>query len=212
MTRAAGLTGLRSLPGLPAGVRGRADGRPGWRWRCLAIGLIAGYLVGHEQARPSALFRPTAAPAVSAASSAAPGVATPRPTVTITVPDLTATGNRCAVQDGTTLQLGIEVANQSSRTVAVSRFQAVLPIGGLRATTESVGTCGALASGAPTSVMLPAGATEWLTITFRVLVRCPGPYPVQFQVSYIDSGTLTTTQLDEFPDLGQVTYSGCGSA
>jgi hypothetical protein len=86
-------------------------------------------------------------------------------------PDLTATGNRCAVQHGTTLQPGVEVAHQSVHTVAVEQFRAVLPIGGLRATAATVGTCGALPTGAPTSLRLPAGATEWLTITFHVLVR-----------------------------------------
>ena len=64
---------------------------------------------------------------------------------------------------------------------------------------------------APTSLTLPAGATEWLTITFHVLERCPQPYPVQFVVSYTDAGKTATAQLDEFPDLGQVTYSGCPS-
>jgi hypothetical protein len=59
--------------------------------------------------------------------------------------------------------------------------------------------------------MLPAGATGWLTVTFHVLVRCPQPYPVQFVVSYTAAGKISTAQLDEFPDLGQVTYSGCPS-
>jgi hypothetical protein len=56
---------------------------------------------------------------------------------------------------------------------------------------------------------LAVGQTVWLTITFHVLVRCPQPYPVQFVVSYTDSGKLATTQMDLFPDLGQVAYSGC---
>jgi hypothetical protein len=59
------------------------------------------------------------------------------------------------------------------------------------------------------AVTLPAGATEWPTITFDVLVRCPSPLPVQFLVSYTISGKPATAQLDEFPDLGQVAYSGC---
>jgi hypothetical protein len=43
-------------------------------------------------------------------------------------------------------------------------------------------------------------------------VRCPQPYPVQFVVSYTTAGKMSTTQLDEFPDLGQVAYSGCPPA
>jgi hypothetical protein len=166
----------------------------------LAVGLIAGYLGGHLQSRTPQPPRPAAT---------TPSPSSPQPAAQDLAPALTATGNRCAVQRGTTLELGVEVANQSDHAVAVGQFRAVLPIGGLRSATASVGTCGALPTGAPTSVTLPAGATEWLTITFRVLVRCPQPYPVQFVVSYTAGGQKATTQLDEFPDLGQVAYTGC---
>jgi len=177
--------------------------RAGVAVAALGIGLIAGYLAGHGQSRPSGSSRP------AAAGSASPVASAPRPTVTITVPDLTATGNRCAVQHGTSLQLGVEIANQSDHAVVVGPYRAVLPIGGLKATGAAIGTCGALPAFAPASLSLPAGATEWLTITFHVLEQCPVPYPVQFVVSYTDAGKPVTAQLDEFPDLGQVTYSGC---
>jgi hypothetical protein len=184
---------------------------PGWAGQrtiaiaaaALAVGLIAGYLGGHLQGRTAQPLRP--AGATSPPSSQ-------RSTPQNTAPALGATGNRCAVQHGTTLQLGVEVANQSDHALAVADFRAVLPIGGLRATAATVGTCGALPTSAPTSVTLPAGATEWLTVTFHVLVRCPQPFPVQFVVSYTTAGKKATAQLDEFPDLGQVTYSGCPSA
>jgi hypothetical protein len=183
---------------------------PGWAGQrtiaiaaaALAVGLIAGYLGGHLQGRAPQPLRP--AGATSPPSSQ-------RSTPQNTALALGATGNRCAVQHGTTLQLGIEVANQSDQALAVGGFRAVLPIGGLRATSATVGTCGALPTSAPTSVTLPAGATEWLTVTFHVLVRCPQPFPVQFVVSYTTAGEKATAQLDEFPDLGQVTYSGCPS-
>jgi hypothetical protein len=182
---------------------------PGWAGQrtiavaaaALVVGLIAGYLGGHLQGRTPQPVRPAAASALSSQRS------TPQNTA----PALGATGKRCAVQHGTTLQLGVEVANQSDQALAVGDFRAALPIGGLRATGATVGTCGALSTGAPTSFTLPAGATEWLTVTFHVLVRCPQPYPVQFVVSYTTAGKTSTAQLDEFPDLGQVTYSGCPS-
>jgi hypothetical protein len=182
---------------------------PGWAGQrtiavaaaALAVGLIAGYLGGHWQGRTPPPPRPAAASPLPSQRS----------TEQNTAPALGATGNRCAVQHGTTLQLGVEVANQSDQALAVGDFRAVLPIGGLRATAATVGTCGALPTGVPTSLTLPAGATEWLTVTFHVLVRCPQPFPVQFVVSYTTAGKIATAQLDEFPDLGQVTYSGCPS-
>jgi len=180
---------------------------PGWAGQrtvtlaavTLVVGLTAGYLGGHLQGRAP---QPLRAAGATAAPSSPQNLA----------PALGATGNRCAVQRGTSLQLGVEVANQSDQAVAVGGFRAVLPIGGLRARAVSVGTCGALPAGAPTSVTLPAGATEWLTITFDVLVPCPQPYPVQFVVSYTAAGKMTTAQLDEFPDLGQVAYNKCPTA
>jgi hypothetical protein len=190
---------------------GRPPWWPGWAGRsttaiaglALAIGLIAGYLGGHQQ-------RQTAAPPRPAKTTSPPA---PQPTVPQSVfPDLTPTGNRCAIQSGTTLQLGVEVANESDHALGVGQFRAVLPVGGLRPIAATVGTCGALQPGPPASLTLPPGQTEWLTITFHVLERCPQPYPVQFVVSYTDSGKPATAQMDEFPDLGQVAYSGCPGA
>jgi hypothetical protein len=187
---------------------GRLPWRPGWVGRnasvivglALAVGLIAGYLGGHQQ-------RPTAPPPRPANTTSPPS--SQAATVQNAFPDLSATGNRCAVQRGTTLQLGVEVLNQSDHTVDVGQFRAVVPVGGLRATAATVGTCGALPIWPPISPTLPAGQTVWLTITFHVLVRCPQPYPVQFVVSYSDAGKSATTQMDLFPDLSQVAYSGC---
>src|ERR1700733_4025501 len=191
---------------------GRRSWRPGWAGRssaivglALAIGLIAGYLGGHQQRQATPPPRPI--------KTTSPPSPSPQPTAPQSVfPDLTATGNRCAVQSGTTLQLGVEVANESDHALGVGEFRAVLPVGGLRAVAATVGTCGALQPGPPASLPRPAGQTEWLTIPFHVLVRCPQPYPVQFVVSYTDSGKAAMAQMDEFPDLGQVAYSGCPGA
>jgi hypothetical protein len=90
-------------------------------------------------------------------------------------------GGRCAVQLGHTLQLGIEIMNQSDRTVVLRQIKPALPL----------------------------GATGWLTVTFDVMVSCPQPLPVQFKVSYLQAGRLATAELDSFPDLGQVRYNNC---
>jgi hypothetical protein len=63
-------------------------------------------------------------------------------------------------------------------------------------------------SAAGTAVLPPLGAA-WLSVTFRVLVACPSPLPVLFSVSYQQNGRTDTAQLPGFPDLGQVTYTGC---
>jgi hypothetical protein len=57
--------------------------------------------------------------------------------------------------------------------------------------------------------VVPPGGTAWFTVTFQVLVSCPGPLPVQFSVSYQASTRSGTAQLPGFPDLGKVPYTGC---
>jgi hypothetical protein len=162
----------------------------------LLAGLLVGYLAGHRGAR-------TRAPA-AATTTATPQVASPA---------LTLTGNRCAVQHGTTLELGIEFMNQSPAAVTLLRYKPVLPMGGLRATAGVWGTCGALLPpGAVADPSLGPGATGWLTVSFDVQVQCPEPLPVQFRVSYRESGRVATAELDEFPDLTPIHYTGCPGA
>ncbi len=166
----------------------------------LAAGLLLGYVGGHFQV--SASGRPAQA-------------ATARPTL-LPVGDtaILATGNRCAVQLGHALQLGVEVVNQSDRAVALRQIEPVLPLGGLKAVASRWGTCGALpepALGPGQATALGPGATGWLTVTFDVMVSCPQPLPVQFKVSYMQAGRLVTGELDSFPDLGQVPYNRCST-
>ena len=122
------------------------------------------------------------------------------------------TGNRCAVQLGHALQLGVEVVNQSDRAVALRQIEPVLPLGGLKAVASRWGTCGALPELGPgQATALGPGATGWLTVTFDVMVSCPQPLPVQFKISYVQAGRLVTAELAGFPDLGQVQYNNCGT-
>jgi hypothetical protein len=59
-------------------------------------------------------------------------------------------------------------------------------------------------------VLAPGGAA-WFSVTFQVLVGCPRALPVQFSLSYQENTQPGTAQLPGFPDLGQVSYTGCGS-
>jgi len=144
-------------------------------------------------------------------------------------------GPECSAQHGHQLQVGVEVINLSGSTLSLGRIKPVLPIGGMRPIAEQWVPCGTIPSpgqgsgqGSGTFIWVstsagstgdpnllpggdtvPPGGTAWLSVTFQVLVTCPGPLPVQFTVSYSESGHTQTTQLPGFSDLGEVPYSGC---
>ena len=166
----------------------------------LAAGLLVGFGAGHLQARPDG--RPARAAASAASVFAVGGAA------------IAMTGNRCAVQLGQALQLGVEVVNHSAGTVALRQIEPVLPPGGLKAVASRWRTCGALPElgpGPSQATALGPGATGWLTVTVEVLAGCPQPLPVQFKISYVQAGRLVTAELPGFPDLGQVQYNKCGT-
>ncbi len=120
------------------------------------------------------------------------------------------TGNRCATQLGSDLQLGIEIQNASSAVVMIRRISAMFALGGLRAVASGIGTCGGLPDmAAPTAALRPGG-TEWVTITAAVRVRCPEGLPVGFRIGYAQAREQATTKINGFPDLGAVVYRNCG--
>jgi hypothetical protein len=114
------------------------------------------------------------------------------------------------VQTGRELQLGVQVTNQSPVSITLQTAKAVLPLGGLKQVTWQWATCGAIPTGLAQEydVLLP-GQSTWLSATFQVELRCPGPFPVQFTVGYRAQGHSQTASLPGFPDLSQVPYSGC---
>jgi hypothetical protein len=147
---------------------------------------------------------------------------------------LAQTGGACSVQRGQELQVGVEVINLSDTAVTLGEVRTVAPRGGLRLVSQQWAPCGALSAswqaadggmivyvksstgvvevGSATpgdAAVLPPNGTAWLSVTFRVLVACPSSLPVQFRVSYQQSGRADTAQLAGFPDLGQVSYTGC---
>ncbi len=214
----------RPAHGVPAG-RGESPGAAGdagviemggdpprWPWgaargpaisivlAALAAGLLLGFAGGRLQA--------------GANGRSARGAASAATVFPVAGTAITMTGNRCAVQRGRALQLGVEVVNQSDRTAALRRIEPVLPLGGLRAVASRWRTCGALPELGPgpgPAAALGPGATGWLTVTFAVMAGCPGPLPVQFKISYAQAGSLVTAELPGFPDLGQVQYNNCGT-
>ena len=172
----------------------------------LVLGLGVGYLAGsrHTGGNPApvstARGRPPAQPVAAGG------------------PILEQSGNQCSAQYGTTLQLGIEVSNLSLTPLILSQVRVVLPLGGLRVAAVSWGTCGELPNltqdpppNDATDRYLPPGGSTWMTVTARVLVNCPQSLPVQFQVGYLQHGKVSSIKLPGFPDLGSVSYSGCGN-
>jgi hypothetical protein len=189
--------GRLRLPRLPS---------PGWRPSrgasilaavTLAIGLAAGYAVGHGQGR-GAVAAPgkPAAPAVQAGLL---GLA------------LTQDTGTCSVQAGRDLELGIPVTNRSGETVLLESVKPVpLASGMLRVLSWRWDPCGFDNDGiVPDTVTLGPGETTWVTAVVQPLVACPGPAPLQFQVTYSINSQTSTFNLPGFPDLSAVHYSGC---
>jgi hypothetical protein len=185
---------------------------PVLRWRpptaalvLAAVGLLAGLAAGYA----------------AGVRHAGKPVSPPRPAASQTTPSFSAggfplsqTGPGCSAQIGHELQLGLEVTNISVTALTLRRVEAVLPMGGLKATSQAWGPCGALPApgeaAGDASLTLGPGASAWFTVTFQVLVRCPQPLPVHFTLDYDQGGRPAAIPLPSFPDLGQVSYGKCG--
>ncbi len=182
----------------------------------LVLGLGVGYLAGSRHTAGGATGGATSPAAASRASASRAGAAAQPES--LGGPTLEQTSNECSAQHGTTLQLGIEISNLSGSPLTLGQVKAFTPLAGLRVIAVSWGACGELPSlslDAPlkdaTDQYLPPGASGWLTVTATVLVRCPGPDPVQFSVGYLQRGRYRQILLPGFPDLSGVSYTGCQS-
>jgi hypothetical protein len=168
----------------------------------LLAGLAAGYAVGTWQARKSA---------PAPVQSGAPAVSIP-PVLNGGSP-LGFDGSRCSLQVGHDLQLGMKVINDSPSLLTVVRVDALLPEGGLKPLSWAWGPCGELPGALPSGHGLATGNSMWFTVTFQVLVSCPAPLPVQFDVGFdlrsSEDSRGERAIVAAFPDLSQVPYSGC---
>jgi hypothetical protein len=190
------------------------DWRPAWLSRggailaafALVAGLTAGYAAGQLRAGNRAAAPPR--PPVAKPPVAKPPVAIPPVVIS---PALIQNTTGCSAQVGRNLlQLGVPVTNQSTTAVTLGWIDVTTPLGGLRIVSQQWGPCGALPAGQEAvGDKLAAGDTTWLTVTFKVLVKCPGPLPVQFSVGYDADGSDGSASLPGFPDLSHVPYTGC---
>ena len=126
---------------------------------------------------------------------------------------LTENPGTCSVQAGRDLELGIPVTNLSGETVLLESVQPVPLVAGLlKVLSWRWDPCGYDNDGIiPETVALGPGETTWVTAVVQPLVTCPGPAPLQFQVTYSINGQKSTSNLPGFPDLSAVHYSGCPS-
>jgi hypothetical protein len=176
----------------------------------LAVGLVAGLVVGY--AAGVRQVPKSAGPPPPATVSPSPVPPSPAPLLAAGGQVLTQTTSSCSAQVGRQLQLGVEVTNQSAADVTLGLVHPVLPLGGLKAVAQQWAPCGGLGEAGRDPDLLTPGASTWFSVTFQVLVGCPGPLPVQFTVDYIFEGQLGTASLPGFPDLGQVPYADCPTA
>jgi hypothetical protein len=183
----------------------------------LAIGLALGYAAGHGQGRGTAAApEKPAAPAGQALGGVSSGtiVAVAPPASIGFGPALTQNPGTCSVQAGRDLELGIQVTNQSGDTVLLASVKPVPLVSGLlKVLSWRWDPCGFDNDGmVPDTVALGPGQTTWVTAVVQPLVACPGPAPLQFQVTYSINSQTSTTNLPGFPDLSAVHYSGCPAA
>jgi hypothetical protein len=170
----------------------------------LVIGLAAGYAVGYRLAPRNASTPTGSLGSASPAPARATGTAAPY----LGGPALTQASGTCSAQSGRELQLGVQVTNGSAAEVRLGRVHAVLPLGGLRMISQQWAPCGAIGMGQDPASLGPGDST-WFSVTFQVLVRCPGPLPVWFTVDYSSAGVSAAVRLTSFPDLSLVPYTGC---
>jgi hypothetical protein len=190
-------------------IRGRSprppvrwSARPAWLALLLAVVLLVGigigYLAGHGERR-SAARTPTATQPPTVASSSVAGLI------------LSSTGNVCSgvPADGRRLLLGIEMVNTALRPVVLRAIDVDLPLSGLRVLSTQVGQCVEHATQPVAGHRLGPAAAAWISMTAEVLVRCPAPLPVRFDVDYTFDGATASQLVGGFSDLGSIPFPGC---
>jgi len=186
------------LPPLPPAMRVKA-GRTSVTIALgtLAVGLLIGFfggrLTAHQAGHKARSILPVSTPIVVPIGAA-----------------IAMIGPRCAVQTGNNLQLGLEIMNETRRTVTLGAITARFPLGGLRTISSGIGTCGQLPMSQLSPASVPPGETEWIHITVAaVRAGCVGALPVWFKVGYAIAGKTDTVTLAGFPDLGPVSFRRC---
>jgi hypothetical protein len=180
----------------------------------LVIGLVIGFVAGNQHGRSSAGGLAVAASLSPSTAKPSPSTAaSPSSSIRLASDTLDKTGNLCGTQTGPReIQLGIEVANVGKTAVSLDRLSVVLPLGGLRPESYSVGlACGQTPALVPVEgYVLPATRRVTLLVVFEVLGDgCPAALPVDFRIIYSQGDGLHFASLTGFKDLADVPFEGC---
>jgi hypothetical protein len=182
----------------PAGSGRR---RPQLRLALTILAVLAAFGLGLVTARG-----PAPTPEQPPTNATPPNLAAP-------IAYIVSTGGQCSVQNGQTLQVGIELTNRGVATAAILFLLASAPLGGLTLREVGWGACGHLQPIPIDSTdtnglrLIPPGGSDWIYARFDVLVACPAPYPVRFLIG--PPGSTDLVDVGGFNDLGNVPYTGC---
>jgi hypothetical protein len=185
--------------------------RPSWLAGLLAVALLAGIGIGYLIGRPDGdrqAAGPTPPPTLSTSGSAVPAGSA----LAELPPQLDLIGPTCVsvlATAGRPVTVGVKLVNNGSRPVVLDSVRAVFPLGGLRQLDTRLGHCDVHAAGQVQRHVIEPAGTARVSMNLAVLVRCPGPLPVQFRIDYTVDGAPATETLSPFPDLGELSYPGC---
>jgi hypothetical protein len=165
----------------------------------LAVGLLGGYLGGYQAGEAHGRSK----------------VPKPKPTPALEVSSfgLAETGSQCSTALGPSLQVGVEVVNGTPGSLRLGALTATFPRGGMKITKATWGPCGTLPyPRAGPGMLLPSGASTWLSVTVTTAGECPAGLPVQYVASFSELGQTYTVALPGYVDLGAVRVKGCSAA
>jgi hypothetical protein len=110
------------------------------------------------------------------------------------------------------LSVSFGVVNLSSEPILVRRARPVLPLGGLRLTSRSIGrtSCGKT-PGAQGRRVLPVGSSLVVTFNFVLPKQCPKPLPVEADVTIArrDASRQIRERVPVLSDLGGLEFDQC---
>jgi hypothetical protein len=110
------------------------------------------------------------------------------------------------------LAISFEVSNVSPVPVTVASVAAALPQRGLRQLGPATrgGSCD-LAGTLAMAGLIPAGRSDFYTLTFALPKTCPARYPVQVRINFAAAGFAETSLSILYTDLSVPDFEACSA-